>query len=587
MNAVREYCRDHILLFDGAMGTYFAARTRRSAQACEAANLDAPEEITAIHRAYLAAGARALRTNTFAANRLRCGAARCRELLDAGWRIAAEAAGEEAFVFASVGPVFAAGRESAAEEYRFVADCLLDAGAENFIFETNDTDAGLHEAAAHIRARRPEAVILLSFAVQPDGFTRAGESAAALLARAEADENVDAAGFNCVSGARAFARLAARPEIAGRAALFLPNGGWPVVRGQRSVYESDPGDFACQTAELAARGARFLGGCCGTTPEHIAALARELERPRTAAAPTPPRAVPRPEPEKSAFWEALADPDARPFAVEFDPPESTDLTKYMAGARELYAAGADILTIADAPFARARLDAALLAVKLRRELGREALPHMTCRDRNLNATKGLLLGLAAEGVENVLAVTGDPIPSAERDEVKSVYQFNSRRLAGYISALKQTLLPESFRIYGGLNVNARNFSVQLALAKEKIENGVSALFTQPVLTEQALENLRLAHETLDAKLLCGIFPVVSHKNALFLDNELAGIRVDPRIIAAYEGLDRAAGEDLAVELSVRVAAAAAELCDGFYLMTPFSRTALMARIMAAIRRELG
>ena len=273
--------------------------------------------------------------------------------------------------------------------------------------------------------------------------------------------------------------------------------------------------------------------------------------------------------------------------MEFDPPESTDLTKYMAGARELYAAGADILTIADAPFARARLDAALLAVKLRRELGREALPHMTCRDRNLNATKGLLLGLAAEGVENVLAVTGDPIPSAERDEVKSVYQFNSRRLAGYISALKQTLLPESFRIYGGLNVNARNFSVQLALAKEKIENGVSALFTQPVLTEQALENLRLAHETLDAKLLCGIFPVVSHKNALFLDNELAGIRVDPRIIAAYEGLDRAAGEDLAVELSVRVAAAAAELCDGFYLMTPFSRTALMARIMAAIRRELG
>ncbi|MDD6024748.1 MAG: methylenetetrahydrofolate reductase, partial [Oscillospiraceae bacterium] len=222
---------------------------------------------------------------------------------------------------------------------------------------------------------------------------------------------------------------------------------------------------------------------------------------------------------------------------------------------------------------------------LRRELQMEALPHMTCRDRNLNATKALLLGLCSEGVHNVLTITGDPIPSASRDEVKSVYNFNSRMLASYIRSLGETILPVPFHVFGALNVNARNFHIQLELAQEKEKNGICGFLTQPVLTEQGLENLKLARETLKGKILGGIIPIVSHRNACFMNSEVAGIRVDDQIVAMYEGADRQQGEELAVKISSAVAKEIAPYVDGYYLITPFGRTGLMARIMKAIREQ--
>ena len=188
-----------------------------------------------------------------------------------------------------------------------------------------------------------------------------------------------------------------------------------------------------------------------------------------------------------------------------------------------------------------------------------------------------------EGVHNVLLVTGDPIPTENRDEVKSVFNFNSRKLARYVSGLNENTLRTPFRIYGALNLNARNFAQQLKIAREKEENGVSGFLTQPVLSAEALENLKLARETLHGRILGGIFPVVSHKNACFLNNEIAGMRVCDEIVALYEGLDRAAAEDLAVTISARIAAEIAPYTDGVYLMTPFRRVALMERIIAEIR----
>jgi homocysteine S-methyltransferase len=182
--------------------------------------------------------------------------------------------------------------------------------------------------------------------------------------------------------------------------------------------------------------------------------------------------------------------------VELDPPKDDSGEKFMASARELAQAGVDAITIADCPIARPRMDSSLLACKLHRELGIDPLPHMTCRDRNLNATKALLLGLCMEGVHNVLTITGDPIPSAERDEVKSVYQFHSRKLARYVTSLNENELTTPFRIFGALNVNSHNFAIQLNMAREKVDCGITGFLTQPVLTEAALENLKLARETL-------------------------------------------------------------------------------------------
>ena len=278
------------------------------------------------------------------------------------------------------------------------------------------------------------------------------------------------------------------------------------------------------------------------------------------------------------------DAGQRVIAVELDPPADDEIAFFLNGVRTLSEAGADVVTIADCPVGRPRADSSLLACKVKRELGVEPLPHMTCRDRNLNATKALLLGLSMEGVHNVLTVTGDPIPTEDRDEVKSVFNFNSRKLARYISGLNETSFRIPFRVFGALNLNARNFEMQLKIAKEKEACGVTGFLTQPVLSHEALENLKLAREELSGKILGGIFPVVSHKNACFLNNEIAGIRVCDEIVTLYEGLDRAAAEDLAVRISLRVAEAIAPYTDGYYLMTPFKRVELMTRILQGLQK---
>lgn len=579
---LKEYLEGHTLLLDGAMGTYLTAKTHLRPDCCELSNLDSPEEVLAIHREYLAAGCNAISTNTFGANRPALGEETCKKVLRAGWELAQKAA-VDAFVFADIGPISQTTGEQTAQEYRFVADQFLALGAEHFLFETNACLTGLLETAAHIKEQRRSAFIILSFAALPDGFTRSGFLAKKLIAQAAESPFVDAVGLNCVSGAKHMAALVEELGTVQKPLLAMPNAGYPTVLGSRTFYEGDPEYFGRQLRQLNALGVKLLGGCCGTTPIHMAAAAKALGEGVHKTVPL--RAEPgpkKPQLREDPFWTALCDSKQKPFAVELDPPDAADVTKFMAGARELKESGASIITIADCPIARARMDSSLLACKLRRELNMEALPHMTCRDRNLNATKALLLGLCAEGIHNVLVVTGDPIPTASRDEVKSVYNFNSRMLAQYITELGEAVLPTPFRIFGALNLGARNFSKQLELALEKQENGILGFLTQPVLTETALENLKTARKVLSAKILGGIIPIVSHRNALFMNSEIAGITVDQKIIDLYEGLDRAQGEDLAVKVSVSIADAIGPYVDGYYLMTPFGRTGLMGRIMKEI-----
>lgn len=587
MADVREIlARQGVLLLDGGMGTFYAQRNRTGHQACEMANLTAPEEVEIIHRLYVKAGAQAVKTNTFNANRGNFPEAHCREIIRSGWEIACRAAGDAAVVFADLGPVAQGGAFSPAEEYGFVADCFLEAGASHFIFESVGEEAGIAETARRIKTARPEAFILVCFAVQPDGFSREGRSVRDLLAWGEGCGDIDALGLNCVLSAHHMAGLMAKLPRCDKPMAALPNAGYPTVRANRVFYDGSAAYFAQEAAGLRQYGVTIFGGCCGTTPEHIGALARRLPLAAKEALPSPALSLR----EKAAcrqddFWDALCDGNRKPFAVELDPPEAADLGKYMAGAGELQAAGADIITIADCPIARARMDASLLACKLRRELGMNAMPHMTCRDRNRNAAQALLLGLSAEGINHVLAVTGDPLPSQSRDEVQSVYHFNSRKLMAYIDALGREVLEHSFHVFGALNVNAVNFDIQLSLAKEKEANGADGFFTQPILTARALENVQRARRELQGKILGGIMPIVSHRNALFLASEVAGVAVDPAIAARYEGADRARGEALAVEISVQAAADMADFVDGFYLMTPFGRTGLVVRIMEEIRRR--
>ena len=222
------------------------------------------------------------------------------------------------------------------------------------------------------------------------------------------------------------------------------------------------------------------------------------------------------------------------------------------------------------------MDSSLVACRVHRELGLNVLPHMTCRDRNLNATRALLLALEMEGVRGVLAVTGDPLPSDAPADLKGVFSYHSAVLARYIRDFS------ALHVYGALNVNARNFARELERAFRKVDAGMEALFTQPVHTRQAAENLALARERLprQVKLLGGILPVVSHKNALFLSNEMPGMRLDAQMVRRYEGLGREEAQALSIALSRETMRAIRAHVDGFYLITPFGRVEIIAALLA-------
>ena len=589
---VRKLLAQRPLLFDGGMGTYYKAKP---GQECEQANLTDPDGILAVHRAYLAAGADAIKTNTFSLPRLAAAQQPgWEQLADAGWQLAAKAAGETgAAVFADLGPAPDTENLPAEQVYLSVAKRFALLGARNFLFETLSTEEGVLEAIRALKQTVPDAFVLVSFAVLPDGYTREGRYCAELVRRMAQSGVVDAVGLNCVSAPGAMRALVQQLGDAGLPLSVMPNAGYPVVARAQVRYQGKPAYFARELSRLASEGVRILGGCCGTTPQHIAALRTALDALPEALPAAPaakPAAVAKPVVETDDAFLRKLRTGQRVIAVELDSPKDADLTAYLEGARRLQAAGADLLTIADCPIARARMDSSLVACRVHRELGMNVLPHMTCRDRNLNATKALLLGLYAEGVREVLAITGDPIPTAERDEVKNVYQFNSRKLAQYIVSLagEGREMPSPITVFGALNLNARNFEVELRRAAEKLENGMSGFLTQPLLSAQAVENLKKTRETLGerAKILAGILPVVSQRNAIFMENEVNGIHVDEAIIQKFEGLDRTAGEELGLEVSVQAAKTAAPYADGFYLMTPFNRVALMERLIARLRTEV-
>ncbi len=579
--SVREALRNGVLLFDGALGTYARSLPGFPEGPVERANLTAPDKIAAIHREYIAAGCRAIKTNSFAAH---LGQA-ARNPLDqaaivqAAAGIAKMAAKDGVFVFADIGP---APEDNAAAEYLRLAGLFLNEQISCFLFETLSSLDGIEETAAWIKKERPDAFILVSFAANPDGITQSGQHVSALMQAADACQSIDAVGLNCVCGPHHMRRLLSELPPLAKPVSLMPNAGYPRMIDGRLAYESDPGYYAVQLAECVSLGVRILGGCCGTTPGYIReAAALVVDRRQVYPLPAVPDAPASPEPQSSILKKLLR--GETPILVELDPPRSADTAVFLNGAQILTRAGADAITIADCPIGRARMDACLLAAKLKRELGIEALPHMTCRDRNLNATMALLLGLSMEQVDQVLVVTGDPVPQEDRDSVKPVFQFNSRVLARLVKSLSERGETPPFFVCGALNINAHHFAQELERARRKEESGIMAFLTQPILSQRAVENVKLARKALKGYLFGGLFPIVSYRNACFLQSEVAGVTVDEQILKSYEGLDRAQGEMLARRLCREMAGAVRNHVDGYYIMTPFQRVGLVSSIIADLR----
>ncbi len=576
------------LIFDGAMGTYYASIAANPVSPCELANLYDRDTILNIHREYINAGCHAIKTNTFAANRvsLECSLDTVKEVIEQGYKLAREAfQGTDVLVFADIGPILSDDGDDLEAQYREIVDVFLASGAFNFIFESFSSDEYLADLARYIKEKCPGAYILVEFAVSPEGFTRLGKSGRKLLESVMQVPSIDACGFNCFSGPSHLLEYIKTFDIKDKTISLMPNSGYPTVINNRTFFQNTKEYFAEKMLEVARQGVLILGGCCGTTPDYIREMVARLK----GLSPgeivfNGHKEIPsaKMRPVRNLLQEKM-NTGKKIIAVELDPPIDTDIEFFMNSAKVLKEQGVDAITIADCPLARARVDSSLMACKIKRELDITPIPHMTCRDRNINATKALLLGLNIEGINNVLVVTGDPIPTAHRDEIKGIFSFNSAILASYISSLNETVFSSPFNICAALNVNARNFGNQLQRAQKKLSHGVSMFLTQPVISEQAVENLKKAREELSAKILGGILPIVSYNNACFINNEISGISVADEIIEMYRDTTREQAAELAVDISTDMARSIAPYVDGFYLITPFKRIDIIAKIIRNIR----
>ncbi len=601
---LKEYLKDNILITDGAMGTYYGKKMGSTSSLSEPANLTNPQLVKAIHREYIRAGAKLIRTNTFSANAvtLSLSQAELTSVIQAGYHLAQEAAQETAhdqiYLAASIGPIPEPSMEhdqdllASFDQYKHIVDTFLDLGAKNFFFETLSDLEDLRPVFRYIKDQDPTAFILTQFAMVLEGSTRKGLTISELNHQIRATDTIDAFGFNCGVGPTHLVQLIKEITPITQIVSALPNAGYPQIVNERTVYHENPEYFAHVMLELATYGVKILGGCCGTTPAYIEALAKCLQvhvpqklRVKQSKQKQQPR---RKKAKINPFRDKLANKQFT-ITVELDPPLTGNAAPTIRAAKRLQQAGVDAITIADSPLARARMDSLVLAAKIQREIGITTIPHLCCRDRNIIAAKASLLAAHMEGIRNILAVTGDPIASNDRSEIKSVFNLNSMTLMKLIGQLNQGNFPQdSFFLGGALNLNVVNPGSQITRMEQKMQNGASFFLTQPIFDDTAVSTITKIKQISDIPILAGIMPLVSLNNALFIHNEVPGIRIPDMYLTRFKpDMDRDTANQVGIDIAYNIASKLRSVVDGFYFITPFNRvdiiTTLIYKLQSAVK----
>ncbi|MBQ0105683.1 MAG: bifunctional homocysteine S-methyltransferase/methylenetetrahydrofolate reductase [Armatimonadetes bacterium] len=570
------------LFFDGAFGTYYNSLYNNNKN-CEFACIDYPERVIQIHREYIKAGVNAIKTDSFGANRL---LTENRETINSiirkSYSLAREAAeGTDVRVFADIGYI---NHEDTEEEYLHIAKEFINCGASYFLFETLGEYAPIREAVRYIKENLKKSIVIVSFACDQNGYTGKGFYYKNLIK--EALEEADYSGLNCVCGPYHTYRLLKDIENVEKKAHRLsamPNTSYPTLKGGRYyVYEDNKDYYSDRLLEIYSLGMGAVGGCCGSRPEHIKLFIEKAKR-KSFGYAKPENFVKtdilkKSEKEKNLL--NLLSEGRKIIACELDSPLDGDFSFMRESGEKLKNAGCDIITVADSPLARAHADSFMSGAKIKREVGIDVLPHLACRDRNHIGIKGTLLGAYIEKINNVLAITGDPVGGGGR----GVYSYNSFTLIEYINHLNETVFSENpFCICGALNINSPNFDTELRRAEKKIGSGCRVFFTQPVYSDEAQKRLKRAKGTLDAYIFGGIMPIVSHRNALFLNNEVFGIDIPTETVRAFEGLDKEKALETGLRVALRTAERIKDACHGYYLMIPLRKTDLIISLIEKIK----
>jgi methionine synthase / methylenetetrahydrofolate reductase(NADPH) len=601
-----ERLAEEVLIGDGAMGTLLYSRGVPLESNFEHLNLVQPELVGQVHRDYAAAGAQLIETNTFGASALRLSAVglehKTRSINLAGARLARDAAGSEGFVAGSVGPLLAprgtVAELSPAQKRQILLEqmeALAEGGVDLFVLETFSRLDDLELAVAVAAELGLPAMAQMAYL--EEGRTRDGvaaEEAAGRLTRAGAA----VLGANCGSGPRELLRVIERLAGASSAPLSaFANSGFPQYRDGRYIYLATPEYFAAMGRDMVAAGAALVGGCCGTTPEHIQALQQSLvglkpgpRRPLPAQVSAPSRP---PVPPRGNF---LAPWGKRPVVtVELDPPRGLNCDKVLEGARQLAAAGVDAISLAENPLARIRMGNLALARQIQQATGVEVIAHVTCRDRNLIGLHSELMGAHLLGLRTLLAVTGDPVAVGGEAGATSVFDLNSIGLLELLASLNagRTKLgtdldgATEFLLGAAFNPNLPSMDGQLRRLERKIAAGARFVQTQPVYSAAVLAELVERTAPLGVPVLVGILPLVSERNAEFLHNEVPGISLPPEVRARMRGKQGAAGVQEGLAIARELVAAGRGRVGGWYLMPPFGKVALALELLRTIRATVS
>lgn len=607
-------------LFDGAMGTELYRRGVFINVSYDEVNLERPELVREVHRAYRDAGAEILETNTFGGNRVRLDqhslGHRVYEINKAGGELARDVAGDDLYVAGSLGPLGIriepwgpTAREEARAFFQEQAEALAAGGVDLFIVETFSDLSEIEQAVLGCRDVADLPVIAL-MTIQVDGKTVYGADPAQIALRLD-ELGADVVGLNCSVGpAITLKAIQQMAEVTSRPLSAMPNAGLPREIEGRTIYMAAPEYFAEYARHFIRAGVRFVGGCCGTTPEHIRAMAaqvralsprqrsvvpqaiRDVER-RTAE----PGVEPVPTPQRSQLARKVMAGELV-TSVEILPPRGCDLSEVLDQVCQLKAAGVDAVNVPDGPRAMMRMGVLATCSIIEREVGLETIPHYCCRDRNLLGMMSDLLGAHALGLRNLLIITGDPPKMGPYPDATAVFDIDAVGLTNLVYKLNHGLdlsdhsigQPTSF--FHGVGVNHASLDPEYEIHHFywKVDAGAQFAVTQPIFdVEQFLQFLgKIEH--IRIPIIAGIWPLVSYKNAEFLSNEVPGVVVPDSVLERMR-LASERGKEVAMNEGLGIAReTGAELephVQGVQVSAPFGKVDFALQVFDALKGRAG
>ncbi|MBN2542320.1 bifunctional homocysteine S-methyltransferase/methylenetetrahydrofolate reductase [bacterium] len=606
---ILEIIEEKILVADGAMGTMLYSMGIPKGHCYDELNSSHPEVIKNIHTDYINAGAELIETNTFGANRYILEkyfdlGSKTMELNHLGAKLAREIAGNKALVGGSVGPITRPFESTEILEdndirayFKEQVSTLIEGGVDIIIFETI---ADLDELIEGIKALKEvdskfPCICQLSF-VQ-EGKTLLGYDPFETTTKLN-EFDVPIIGANCGQGAQeVFDAIVKMNNITEKKLSAMPNAGLPTFSNAKFMYPSSPEYMAKYSIKLVKAGVSIVGGCCGTTPAHIAAIAKAVR----SLKPQPRKVIKVPKVEAKKPAPPLHPPsslrrklhDKFVLTMEIDPPRGTDPSKEVEAARRFKELGGDAINIADAPLARLRMSPLPLAHIINSEVGIDVILHFTCRDRNTLAITSDLIGAYSLGIDNILALHGDPPSVGDYPFATAVFEITSKGLVEIITALnngKNRLgipLPgcTSFFVGVAFNPTAHDIDKQFANLNDKIKKGAHFLQTQPIYEPSVIEKIKPRLDDLGIPVIVSLLPIANSRHAEFLHNEVPGISIPDWIRNKFENANES-DEEIGIDISLQIMNGLKELVNGVCIMPPFKKYFMAERILSSFTSSL-